>query len=374
MNIQRFLSITSFEFRRHLDVRGELMGLLLLIGIAIVKLGGDYIVAREASIPISIVATDTPLAGRNEGRFHFTRTPVPLETDAQPVLKEADNGYSLHVSQWPSWIDELQSSLDVLEREHALAGLGISAQQRRAAERPPSLQVIGNDGTLLTPRSPLAAIAIALVVLTTLSILGCLGMIFNGLLDERFGHATEMILTASPAGFWLDCKVASSILHGLKTLGVYGSYSAAGWALINGVSGEIALLPDGFASMLPGALAFCVLGLLLWNWFFAACATAIQSPHSAFRNSLAAFPLTMIIMGFGAIRAPDGLFMQVLSFFPFTSMAAMPVRMLYVDVAVWETTVSLLLLGIMAMLLRSRARMKFRNAVVSPVEKSTIPK
>ncbi len=370
MRMSHYARVSGFEFRRHLDIRGELVGLLLLAVIALVKLGGDAILAKEAATTIQISAGGTPVAGMNEGRFQFANTKGDTATNGQPTLSMESGDYVLRIAQAPGWIAELQHSLDSLHRQHSLQALGVSADQLRHAESPASLRVVDLLGVPALPNSSLTAISISMVVLTTLAILGCLGMLFQGLLSERFAHVTEMILSASPPGFWLDCKVAASICHGMKTITIYGVYAAFAWMLMSGSTSMFADISGRSWGLVVGLLAFCFLGLMLWNWFFAACATAIRSPHSAFRNTLAAFPLTMIMIGFGGLKAPEGLFMQAMSLFPFTSMAAMPIRLLYVDVPKWQLLVSVVLLAASAAILRTWARRNFRDAIVSPIDGS----
>lgn len=370
MRMRRFVAVCVFEFRRHLDMKGELFGLLLLIVIALVKLAGDAVVTREAASIVSLHAYGTPVAGLQHGRFRFMDDGEVATNDSRPVLTLTGNGYTLKVAHSPSWLGDLQRSLSALERRHTLASLGVSSGELQKADMPVRLQVIDQNGAMIAGQAPLAAVSIVVVVLTTLAILGCLGMLFHGLLAERFASATEMILSATPPGFWLDCKVAAAILHGLKTITVYGAYAMAGWALLSDSAADPIHFPDDGWVTVSSLAAFCLFGLMLWNWFFAACATTIRSPHSAFRNSLAAFPLTMIMIGFGGLRAPDGTFMQALSWFPFTAMAAMPVRLLYVDVPAWEAVLSLVLLATTAALCRVWARSSFRTAIVSPVETS----
>ncbi|WP_254051525.1 MULTISPECIES: ABC transporter permease [unclassified Stenotrophomonas maltophilia group] len=368
--MSHYARVSGFEFRRHLDIRGELVGLLLLAVIALVKLGGDAILAKEAATTIQISAGGTPVAGMNEGRFQFANTKGDTATNGQPTLSMESGDYVLRIAQAPGWIAELQHSLDSLHRQHSLQALGVSADQLRHAESPASLRVVDLFGVPALPNSSLTAISISMVVLTTLAILGCLGMLFQGLLSERFAHVTEMILSASPPGFWLDCKVAASICHGMKTITIYGVYAAFAWMLMSESTSMFADISGRSWGLVVGLLAFCFLGLMLWNWFFAACATAIRSPHSAFRNTLAAFPLTMIMIGFGGLKAPEGLFMQAMSLFPFTSMAAMPIRLLYVDVPKWQLLVSVVLLAASAAILRTWARRNFRDAIVSPIDGS----
>ncbi|AWH51946.1 ABC transporter permease [Stenotrophomonas sp. ESTM1D_MKCIP4_1] len=368
MRMSHYARVIGFEFRRHLDIRGELVGLLLLAVIALVKLGGDAILAREAATTIQIPAGGTPVAGMSEGRFHFTNTQGGVVADGQPTLSMDSSDYVLRVTQSPGWIAELQRALDSLQRQRLLETLGVSADQLQHADSPASLKVMDRSGVPVLPNSSLTALSISMVVLTTLAILGCLGMLFQGLLGERFAHVTEMILSASPPGFWLDCKVAASICHGMKTITIYGVYAAFAWMLMSGSTSVFADISGRSLVLVVGLFAFCFLGLMLWNWFFAACATAIRSPHSAFRNTLAAFPLTMIMIGFGGLRAPEGLFMQAMSLFPFTSMAAMPIRLLYVDVPMWQLLVSIALLAASAAILRTWARRNFRDAIVSPLD------
>ncbi|WP_254057366.1 ABC transporter permease [Stenotrophomonas sp. ZAC14A_NAIMI4_1] len=368
--MSHYARVSGFEFRRHLDIRGELVGLLLLAVIALVKLGGDAILAKEAATTIQVSAGGTPVAGMNEGRFQFANTKGDTATNGQPTLSMESGDYVLRVARSPGWIAELQHSLDSLQRQHSLQALGVSADQLRHAESPAPLRVVDLFGVPALPNSSLTAISISMVVLTTLAILGCLGMLFQGLLSERFAHVTEMILSASPPGFWLDCKVAASICQGMKTITIYGVYTAFAWMLMSGSTSMFADISGRSWGLVAGLLAFCFLGLMLWNWFFAACATAIRSPHSAFRNTLAAFPLTMIMIGFGGLQAPEGLFMQAMSLFPFTSMAAMPIRLLYVDVPKWQLLVSVVLLAASAAILRTWARRNFRDAIVSPIDGS----
>lgn len=368
MRLGTFFTISLFEFRRHLDVRGEIAGLLLLAVISLVKLGGDAIVARESAVPIQIHAGGTPAAGLGEGRFHFNDTRGDAGSGEHPVLSYAAGNYTLHIDRPPAWFGELQRTLDTLHRQRSMSLLGVTGDQLRWVDSPVSLRIQDSQGNPILASTSLTAISIAMVVLTTLAILGCLGMIFQGLLGERFGHATEMILGAAPPELWLDCKVAASILHGLKTVAVYGTYAAIGWILMSGSTGGIAAFREDGWKVILCLLAFCFLGLALWNWFFAACATAIRSPHSAFRNTLPAFPLTMIMIGFAGLRTPEGAFMHAMSLFPFTSMAAMPVRLMYVNVPFWEIVLSLMLLAITAVILRFWAGRNFRTAIVCPAE------
>lgn len=360
----RFLSITAFEFKRHLDFRGELLGLLLLAAIAAVKLSADTLVAQEAAALVHINAYGTPVAGLSHGRFQFDDTPTPSLT-VEPTLAMQGDRYRLKIERPPAWQAELQRSLDTLHRQQVLSALGVSPGQRDRADSPVQLTILSHEGRRMPEQAPLAALSITAVMLTTLAILTGLAMIFHGLLTERFTAATEMILSATPAGFWLDCKVAASILHGLKLMLLYGLYAAAGWMLISDVLFASLHLADHSPTHLPLLLLFSLCGLLLWNWLFAACATAIRSPHSSFRNALAAFPVTMVMVGLGGLRTPDGMFMQVVSLLPFTSMAAMPVRLLYVPVPLWEVLLSLASLLTTATLLRLWAKRNFGNAIVS---------
>ncbi|HIE0126567.1 ABC transporter permease [Stenotrophomonas maltophilia] len=370
MRLNHYIRVSAFEFRRHLDIRGELVGLLLLAVIALAKMGGDAIVAKEAATPVYLPAAGTPVAGMSDGRFHFRSASEDPASGGQPVLSMESGSYVLRAAQSPGWVTDLQHSLDSLQRRHSFQLLGVSADELQRADRPATLKVVDLQGAPVLANASLTALSISVVVLTTLAILGCLGMLFQGLLGERFAHVTEMILSAGPPGFWLDCKVAASILHGMKTVAVYGIYAFFAWMLMSGSSGVFSGAPDRSWALIVGLLTFCFLGLMLWNWFFAACATAIRSPHSAFRNTLAAFPLTMIMIGFGGLRTPDGAFLEAMSLFPFTSMGAMPIRLLYVDVPNWQLILSFALLAGSAAFLRAWARRNFRDAIVSPVEGS----
>lgn len=360
----RFLSITAFEFNRHLDFRGELLGLLLLAAIAGLKFSADTLIAQEAAALVHINARETPVAGLSHGRFQFDDLPIPSLT-VEPTLAMQGDHFLLQIERPPAWQAELQRSLDALHRQQSLSALGVSPEQLGWADSPVQLSVLSHEGRRMPDPAPLTALSITTVVLTMLAILTGLAMIFHGLLTERFTAATEMILSATPPVFWLDCKVAASIMHGLKLMVLYGLYATAGWMLISDVTFASVPFADHSLTHLPLILLFSLCGLLLWNWLFAACATAMRSPHSSFRNALAAFPVTMVMVGLGGLRTPDGMFMQAVSLLPLTSMAAMPVRLLYVPVPLWEVLLSLALLFTTATILRLWARRNFGNSIVS---------
>ncbi len=186
MRVSPFFMISLFEFRRHLDIRGEVAGLLLLAVIALVKLGGDAILARESAAVVHLDARGTPVAGLSEGRFHFSDALGDGVSGDPPILSSVAGDYVLHTEQPPGWLGELQRSLDTLHRQHSLSLLGVTRDQLRKVDSPVSLRVIDSRGTAVFADTSLTAVSIAMVVLTTLAILGCLGMIFQGLLGERF--------------------------------------------------------------------------------------------------------------------------------------------------------------------------------------------
>lgn len=370
MNVSRFRSISTFEFKRCLDLRGELLSLLVLAALALLRFGGEALMepTRQTLRVATLDARPLPTAF---GRLSIVQVPASSMESAremlvtgnvQAVLQRSMSGYHLHVLRVPPWLPELKGALAESDLVRGLKDHGIARDVYNDVARVADVEIIYAVAQLQPKSESVKGMSIGFIVLTLLATLGCLGMVFHGLVAERFGKTTGMILSAVDAHVWLDAKIVASTLHGLKTIILYGIYTVIGLMLLGFV--ESTLLHE-FRRNIPTLLLvviFCVAGLALWNWFFATCASLISSPYSAMRNSLAVVPLSLILASFSAARSPEGDLLHWMSYFPLTAMAAMPVRLLNGDVASMSVVGSLSAMLAAAYLLRKLAVRLFARA------------
>jgi ABC-2 type transport system permease protein len=92
-------------------------------------------------------------------------------------------------------------------------------------------------------------------------------------------------------------------------------------------------------------IVYSMLGLLLWNSFFAAFASTIDDPNTSTRTSAMFLPMIPVAMTITVLRDPDHIASRVLAVFPLTSASAMPARVILSNVGLWEVMLSLALLG-----------------------------
>ncbi len=75
-------------------------------------------------------------------------------------------------------------------------------------------------------------------------------------------------------------------------------------------------------------------------------------------------PILSVVVGFAGLSQPDSLGMKILSWFPLTSMGAMPMRLGLGNVAWWEFFLSLALLILAIAWLRKAASTIFETSMM----------
>jgi ABC-2 type transport system permease protein len=205
-----------------------------------------------------------------------------------------------------------------------------------------------------------------------LGVIGCLSMLVQGIAGEKFGRISEMVLTALPAQTWLDGKIIAATLHGLKTIVSYAIYTSLAAVVMGFV--KLSVVVDLLAQLsIVGLLVLiCVLGLCFWNCFFALIAAILPSEQSAIRNTLPILPISFLLISLTGAKHPQSAFLEFLSIFPPSSMAAMPVRLLNGAVPTLDVILALIFSVITIALLRFFAGRVFVYATISAGSPTTI--
>ncbi|MBI3714111.1 MAG: ABC transporter permease [Burkholderiales bacterium] len=344
-------NIALFEFKRYFKWKQEIISIVLMlagIGFSIVwpfvksTLDKDYQVAV-------IGATHAP---KVEG-FQFSE--ISPTTRKEVVENLGENWHALlevnqgqlHLTfkEKASWQAKLKSSLQQWQQERQIAQLPLTPEQRRQIAELPEIQtnllIPEKDGKSDKERELLSG---ALLFLLMIGVMSGFGFLFAGITSEKQNRVTEQLLTLITPAQWIQGKILGISLFCLKTMISYGVIFflfLQGAAMVSGKASVHFPLGLFETSM---TVLFIALGLLLVNSSMAAFAATIDDPNHSSRSILMFLPMVPIGLALGAVDNAEGMLMQVLSLFPLTSFAAMPLRMAHTIVPLWQVSLSLVLL------------------------------
>lgn len=344
-------TIAAFEFKRYFKWKQEIISIALMLcgmGFSIVwpyvkgALNKDY---QVAVIGISHLP-------KLEG-FQFSEVSPNTKAevlknlgDSWHAIIQIENGeVQLTLKEKASWQAKLKLSLQNWQQEQQIAQLPLTPQQRQQITELPEIKMV-----LLNPEKDdkdekgRSLFSGAILFLLIMGIFSGFGYLFTGITSEKQNRVTEQLLTLISPSQWIQGKILGISLFCLKTMLTYGLIFFAfiqGAAVISDKP-EIGIPVTGF--QIFSTLLFVILGLLLVNSFMAAFAATIDDPNHSSRSIMMFLPAIPVGLAYSGIDNAEGLMMQVLSVFPLTSFAAMPLRMAYVDVPWWQWLLSLSLL------------------------------
>jgi ABC-2 type transport system permease protein len=148
-----------------------------------------------------------------------------------------------------------------------------------------------------------------------------------GITGEKQLRVTESVVSAISPQAWIDGKVfgiTATALVSVANLLVGMAIIAAAAQFASGFSWPAAVLRPGVVLALA---VYAVLGLLLWNSFFAAVAATVSDVYTSSRSSLLFLPLVPVVLSVAVLRDPDALVARTLALFPLTSSPALPMRL-----------------------------------------------
>jgi ABC-2 type transport system permease protein len=184
---------------------------------------------------------------------------------------------------------------------------------------------------------------------------------------------TESVVSAISPQAWIDGKVLGITATALVSV----ANLIVGMAII-AITAQFA---SGFtwpaASLRPGVVlalfVYTVLGLLLWNAFFAAVAATVSDVYTSSRSSLVFLPLVPVVLSIAVLRDPDAVVARVLALFPLTSAPALPMRLVLSDPGLLEVGSSLALLAGAVWVMRRLAGRVFELGILMYGKEPTLP-
>jgi ABC-2 type transport system permease protein len=177
---------------------------------------------------------------------------------------------------------------------------------------------------------------------------------------------TEQIVSAIKPQVWMDGKIFGITLTGLSSMFTYAMISILGGMIFFQFSGSPVSRILDFLHFPSVLLFFCfaLTGILIWNAFLAAIAAMITDPNNSGKSSLMLIPILFVVASFLVIRDPDNKLAIFLSWFPFTSATAMPMRWAITEVTGLELAASFILLVLTFYILRKLAAKIFHISIL----------
>lgn len=372
--LKQVITVTLWEYRRFYKPRNELAGIAVMIFVMAAgyfltryagKSSGQQVsVAVESSVSAnlkqllaaSFSLTEIPDDSISFAILHIQNTKKGL------LLQSTENGYLLH-----GWKikDKDRKQLAGILNQHTqttrMEAEGISADTLGEIFSPVELKVMA----YVKSRGP-ALLAFFFAGMMLLGVFLSFAYQFTAITGEKQLRITEQIVSAIKPQVWMDGKILGITLTGLSSMASYTLIGILGGMLYFLFTKQpMAQIMDYL--YFPAIILFFVFmitGILLWNAMLAGIAAIITDPNNSGKSSLMMVPLLFVLTTFLVMRDPDSGLAFFLSWFPFTSATAAPMRWITTEVPVWELMGSYILLAVTFMLMRKIAAKIFRVSIL----------
>jgi len=338
-------TVAGWEFRRYFKWKDQILGLVVFLAISGLALGAGLVVRSRGST-VRVAVSDVELAPLPDGRLRFeAATPADSlrlrEGTIHGMLRRTgSDAFVLNVRREPTWRPELERVLAAHLQRERLQASGVSSDLLTQLLAPPALDVRYPDGASARRGPGEKIVAGILTAILLLTIFTSMAYLLTGITSEKQLRVTESVIAAISPQAWIDGKVLGLTAYALTT-----TLNMIAGSLLVALAARFAwefAIPQAAVrpAVLAGLLIFCVLGLLLWNSFFAAIAATIDDPNTSARSSFMLLPMLPVALCAPVLRDPDSLLSRGLALFPLTSVPAMPARMVVTDPAIREILLS----------------------------------
>ncbi|WP_396224119.1 ABC transporter permease [Gemmatimonas sp.] len=368
---QQVSRIARWEFNRFVKWRQQLIGMavMLAVGTASVLLTKLVKNAKSEATTVAVVngaALGFPLPVVDDviwlpARYatdEAARAAVAADSVGGALLVRNAQAADIVVRKRAAWTSAVETALTAARQGAAFAALPITDAQRASLLTPFSVAVStvarrdgGSEASSL-------AVTFGILGFGMLVLFNGFASLFTGITGEKQQRITEQIIAIVTPQTWMDGKILGLASAALAGTLLFGATSLVLLATLPQLLGAGTFTIPSIAGDL-GTVAVVVLvtllGIIMWFSFMAAIAATIDDPNSSPRSSLLLVPILPLGLAFTLLSRPDTIVAQVLSIFPLTSMAVLPVRLLLTSVPWWEPTLAVLLLATAAWAFRRAA-------------------
>ncbi|MDX1928040.1 MAG: ABC transporter permease, partial [Pirellulaceae bacterium] len=386
-SLRMSFTVAAWEFGRYFKLKDQIVGLVSLLMGATIAYGAVQIAKSASKVELAILGASQQfelpkdgkltvavgkfseeewraqvLAGDVDGLLIFSQpdsaqvsanrssevadvTPTANTTDTQSLNRLWSA--QLFVRQTPTWLEDLQPSLQADRMRTVIEASGVAPQTLASIAAPAQVDIIELSNRAVSKSDRLVAFCILGATLLT-SWIG-LAYMLTGITGEKQQRVTEQIVSAIRPQMWIDGKL----------LGITGAaIGSLAFVLVSGMIAALAASLFRYELPIPGVINrwdlipilafFYVAGVLFWNCFYAGVAAVINDPNTSSRTSLLFLPMLPLFAAGLVTSQPDGALMRALSLLPGTSVTAMPMRLVLGEVSTPDLllSITLLLLGI----------------------------
>jgi ABC-2 type transport system permease protein len=175
------------------------------------------------------------------------------------------------------------------------------------------------------------------------------GMLIRSLVEEKSNRLIEIIISSCTANELLTGKILGLSALGLTQITI--------WFLIGISLVGSALIPVEFFTNIPIILIYFILGFIFYSSMFVGIGSIVTSEQEAqqITTYLSFLLILPIIFVLPALENPNAVYIQVLSYIPFTLPSFMMLRLNISPVPVWEilVTITIMIFSIYVMIIFS---------------------
>lgn len=345
-------TIALFEFKRYFKWKQELIGIgLMLLIFTLSSLWPLLKNAMDKDYHVAVLAT-TGSMPELEG-FKFQLLPLAKRADVEAglgdvwdaVIDTSVTPLQLVAEEKASWQDKLKITTQKWQQQRLIAALPLTPEQQQLIAKLPEIKLqLRNTDRGAKDDKGQKMVSMGLLFLLALGVFSGFGFMFTAITTEKQNRVTEQLLTLLTPQQWIDGKILGISLFCLKSMlssGLFFFLLFQAFRLIDNKPMQ-GVPMTGFEVF--SALLFVGLGLLLVNSFMAGFAATIDDPNHSSRSMMMFLPAAPLGLAFSVMDNAEGFMMQILSIFPLTSFAAMPLRMANSAVPMWQWTLALVLL------------------------------
>ena len=345
-------TIALFEFKRYFKWKQELIGIgLMLLIFTLTSLWPVLKNALDKDYNVAVLAAAGSVPELDG--FKFQLLPLDKKADVESgvgevwdaVIDTSVTPVQLLAEEKASWQDKLKTTVQKWQQQRLISALPLTDEQQQLIAKLPEIKVqLLKADTGAKDDKGQKLVSAGLLFLLALGVFSGFGFMFTAITTEKQNRVTEQLLTLLTPQQWMDGKILGISLFCLKSMltsGLFFFLVIQAFRLIDNKPMQ-SIPMTGFEVF--SALLFVGLGLLLVNSFMAGFAATIDDPNHSSRSIMMFLPAAPLGLAFSVMDNAEGLMMQILSLFPLTSFAAMPLRMANSAVPMWEWALSLLLL------------------------------
>lgn len=360
---QHILRIGGFEFRRFFKWKQEVFSLVLMGVLFAISIGwGQLKVALEETHQVAVVApltmpeleniTWVPASNTSQAMTELGTTYAGVLT----ITADAEQGYlaELAVLSNAGWQDRMSQAISSYLQQQKLNDLALNEEQIAFLNQPPSF-VVAVQNQDRARSSANKALPTLILVSIMVAVFGSFGLMMTAITQEKQQRVTEQLLTLITPSQWMDGKILGITLHCLKSMATILILIVLVVLVMSVVAGDAMTYPEVSWQLFVATTLFALLGLAMINAMMAGFAATIDDPNHSGRSAMMLIPALFVGAGFGVMDTPQGLLAQILSWFPLTSFAVMPIRVADGGVAWWEWSGSLVVLFLTTYIIRSAA-------------------